>query len=277
MQLKPGKHRQPTAATNENRDYDQFPQGGPAGLHPHKLLVVIAIIANLAAMLLPALAKAKETGRRAQCKSNLHQVVLGAMMYAGDNREYYPPSTLKSDIHHANHVPIGIYDYFMDQLKIRTNVMVCPNLVVKDASWLVFQAGGARLGYYMLWSLPTEGDSRPRNGSYGIQPHPWDSPKKTTDRTEYSMLMADLIERGTAAYVGVNTSGQRCTRVPHTRSGLQSSAGGATPEPGKIGSDGGNVATVDGSVQWRKQSGMRPYLVRFDSSTNPDVTFAGYW
>lgn len=55
-----------------------------------ELLIVIAIIAILVAMLLPALKKAREVGHAALCRSNQKQFGTGMMMYVQDNDDYFP-------------------------------------------------------------------------------------------------------------------------------------------------------------------------------------------
>lgn len=59
-----------------------------------ELLVVIAIVGVLAALLLPALGRAKESGKRVACANNLRQLAIAASMYASDNDGLYPPRTL---------------------------------------------------------------------------------------------------------------------------------------------------------------------------------------
>ena len=70
------------------------PRGGRRELRAFtliELLVVIAIISILAAMLLPAISRAKGPATGISCINNVHQLGVALQMYADDNHGYYPP------------------------------------------------------------------------------------------------------------------------------------------------------------------------------------------
>src|SRR6185312_10538354 len=91
-----------------------------------ELLVVIAIIAILAAMLLPALARAKESARRINCLNNLKQMSLSCIMYVNDNEGTYPPRS------QSDRWPNKFYDNYGRNIKI----MLCPTDLAQNPSTL---------------------------------------------------------------------------------------------------------------------------------------------
>ena len=94
-----------------------------------ELLVVLAVIAILASLLLPALSKAKEAGRGTACLSNLHQIGLALQIYVSENNNRLPimyDQLIGTNIPPTNPPPPTV-DIVLRNHLMNINVLLCPS------------------------------------------------------------------------------------------------------------------------------------------------------
>jgi prepilin-type N-terminal cleavage/methylation domain-containing protein len=226
-----------------------------------ELLVVIAVIAILASMLLPGLAKAKQQAYQTQCTSNLKQWGMGISMYAGDNRNFFPDNTLGRDLSWMS--PLMITNFYpgylakdhpgtMTAQRALADVLFCPT----DQWHRLYEAEqnqGSSLGQTALigyFSMPGRTDPNSDGwvyNSFGIGG--WVTRQKLGGPYSLAPIMSDKIQAA-GAWSGDSSRGAGLVWTG-SDANITVAASNHAFKKGNI-PTGGNFLFEDARVEWHR-------------------------